>query len=554
MEQKKKSYKDIVNLEVLSVQEIIDSNLELIIPAYQRGYRWDNKNVTKLLDDILSAFKKEDDYYYIGPIYLIDVKNKKNSFSIVDGQQRMTTFNLIINYLSKRKQEITKLNIKHTRYEERIAFENKIKKGQENLSIYLDKASKSINKFFDDNFNESSTLDDFVLYLIKNVCVVKINVKDEKISNNLFESLNYKGKRLKIIDLIRNYFFIKVSSKNYEFFSQVWEELESILNELMPFDDNRMFDTIAKDLFANFLICNSGKHITDINLYEEIKEEFENLNEKEILNKFKEILVDENRKFIRSYVASLRPSFIFWENIPEINKEKLKSLTDKQVLRSTLCALAFSFESNIISASFITKVIEDFYSLFCRTTSIGNIPVSKFSEIFAVYSNQIWKMKKQDNCESIAKELLFKLLNNSKIYPNKVFADNLKITSFSDINKARRLLIDIENSLNKDVKISSNLFVNKIFNNKAIESWNLFNNETGSVYENRLGNFFLADSNIDEKFNFDRLKEILDKVNLKVNEKIVEQENWNPERIIERTSILTNKSLDTWNFNMLVEQ
>ncbi|MCH1613921.1 MAG: DUF262 domain-containing protein [Flavobacteriales bacterium] len=553
MAQKKKSYKDIVNLEVLSIQEIIDSNLELIIPAYQRGYRWDDSNVKKLLDDVLSAFEKKDDYYYIGPIYLIDVKTKNNTFSIVDGQQRMTTFNLIINCLSNRNQKIPQLNIKHTRYEERIAFEQKIKKGQQNLSIYLDKANKSINKFFDENFDNSQLLDNFVEYLIRNVCVVKINVKDEKVSNNLFESLNYKGKKLKIIDLIRNYFFIKVSSKNYEFFSQVWEELESILNELMPFDDNRMFDTIAKDLFSNFLICNSGKHITDVNLYESVKEEFENLNENEVLKKFKEILVDDNRKFIRSYVASLRSSFIFWENIPEINKEKLKALTDKQVLRSTLCALAFSFESKNISTSFITSFIEDLYSLFCRTMSIGNIPVSKFSEIFAFYSNQIWKMKRQDNCESIAKELLFKLLDNSKIYPNKVFADNLKITSFSDINKARRLLIDIETSFNKEIKISSNLFVNKVFNNKAVESWNLFNNETGSIYENRLGNFFLADSNIDEKYNFARLKEILDKVNLRVNEKIVDQEYWNPDCIIKRTSLLTNKSLATWKFNMLTE-
>ena len=79
----------------------------------------------------------------------------------------------------------------------------------------------------------------------------------------------------------------------------------------------------------------------------------------------------------------------------------------------------------------------------------------------------------------------------------------------------------------------------------------MFDNETGSVYENRLGNFFLSDSNIDEKLNFDRLKEILGKVNLKVNEKIIEQEKWNPESIIERTSILTNKSLDTWRFNIL---
>ena len=146
----------------------------------------------------------------------------------------------------------------------------------------------------------------------------------------------------------RNYFFYQGFVKNYEFFSQVWEELESILNELMPFDDNRIFDTVAKDLFSNFLICNSGKNITDINLYESVKEEFENLNENEVLKKFKEILVDDNRKFIRSYVASLRSSFIFWENIPEINKEKLKTLTDKQVLRSTLCALLFSLRVKIL--------------------------------------------------------------------------------------------------------------------------------------------------------------------------------------------------------------
>ena len=319
----------------------------------------------------------------------------------------------------------------------------------------------------------------------------------------------------------------------------------------MPFDDNRMFDTIAKDLFANFLICNSGKYITDVNLYEEIKEEFESLTENEILKKFKEILVNDNRRFIRSYVASLRPSFIFWENIPEINKEKLKSLTDKQVLRPTLCSLAFSFEKNVITAPLMVKIIEDFYSLFCRTTSIGNIPVSKFSEIFALYSNQIWRVKTQDNCETISKELFFKLLNKSKIYPNGVYADNLKITSFSDTSKAKRLLIDIETSLNKNAKISHNLFVNKVFNNDAIESWNSFNNETGSVYENRLGNFYLADSTISERFNFDRLKEILEKVNLRVNEKIIEKENWNPECIIERTKVLTTKSLETWKFNIL---
>ena len=40
------------------INSLIENNFELLIPAYQRGYRWDYKNVTKLLDDIFNAFKK----------------------------------------------------------------------------------------------------------------------------------------------------------------------------------------------------------------------------------------------------------------------------------------------------------------------------------------------------------------------------------------------------------------------------------------------------------------------------------------------------------------
>lgn len=42
-------------LELKSISEILDK--DFFIPSYQRGYRWDKKQIIDLLDDI-SEFRK----------------------------------------------------------------------------------------------------------------------------------------------------------------------------------------------------------------------------------------------------------------------------------------------------------------------------------------------------------------------------------------------------------------------------------------------------------------------------------------------------------------
>ena len=72
------------------------------IPVYQRPYSWDAENVTILLNDILNSFneRKTVKSYYTGNVIIRenDTKTDGNikAYDIIDGQQRITTFTLIL--------------------------------------------------------------------------------------------------------------------------------------------------------------------------------------------------------------------------------------------------------------------------------------------------------------------------------------------------------------------------------------------------------------------------------------------------------------------------
>lgn len=68
------------------------------VPSYQRGYRWERKQVRQLLDDIS---KSADGVYYLQPVVV--APNDRGGFDLIDGQQRLTTISLIYRLLLFRK-------------------------------------------------------------------------------------------------------------------------------------------------------------------------------------------------------------------------------------------------------------------------------------------------------------------------------------------------------------------------------------------------------------------------------------------------------------------
>lgn len=92
------------------------------IPSYQRGYRWTTKQVTQLLDDLLEFFKlkkRKGEFYCLQPIVVVPLQGGQRPqqwqdgeepvYEVIDGQQRLTTILLILQYMKDKQLPLNEL-------------------------------------------------------------------------------------------------------------------------------------------------------------------------------------------------------------------------------------------------------------------------------------------------------------------------------------------------------------------------------------------------------------------------------------------------------------
>lgn len=137
--------------EVLSQKYVID--------YFQREYKWERKHIEQLLYDLDFAFfesyKKGDTVeevvnykpYFLGPFI---VCQNKNTFSLIDGQQRLTSMTLLLIYLMEYFKE-TKEDLKD------LVFMKKYGKASYNLQIE-DRKKVMDHLFFDIPIEDDATL------------------------------------------------------------------------------------------------------------------------------------------------------------------------------------------------------------------------------------------------------------------------------------------------------------------------------------------------------------------------------------------------------------
>lgn len=133
------------SISLISVAELLDGRY-FFIPAYQRGYRWGKAQMWELLDDLYEfAIRKkaEGEFYCLQPVIVqpISDENKlseirnitgwgeavtpKNTWEVVDGQQRLTSLYILYRYLidagifSKSLSKKITENLYHLCYETR---------------------------------------------------------------------------------------------------------------------------------------------------------------------------------------------------------------------------------------------------------------------------------------------------------------------------------------------------------------------------------------------------------------------------------------------------
>lgn len=81
------------------VSKILGSGKRLIIPPFQRDYKWTPKQVKQLIQDVCDDVKWDANNfnpYYVGAIVSCPLENPKEDFEILDGQQRLTTISIVL--------------------------------------------------------------------------------------------------------------------------------------------------------------------------------------------------------------------------------------------------------------------------------------------------------------------------------------------------------------------------------------------------------------------------------------------------------------------------
>lgn len=205
---------NIENPRIRPVGDLLHENF--FVPRYQRGYRWGKQEITELLDDILQYYKatqnrenKVSKFYCLQPVvvrkkeWLNNSKEKTKGWELIDGQQRLTTMLLILNYLEDvRKLLSNQLHIYSIDFETRENckpfFQNKAYKksvDETNVDFYhISKAYEYIDNWFEKNNHKVEILNT-LLKSDYNVSIiwyeaVDINQDNDDSSIELFTRLN----------------------------------------------------------------------------------------------------------------------------------------------------------------------------------------------------------------------------------------------------------------------------------------------------------------------------------------------------------------------------
>jgi hypothetical protein len=119
---------------------------DLRIPVYQRPYRWEEKHVNKLLEDIDEAFNLSQaprTPYVLGTVILY--RNKQEELEIVDGQQRLVTLSILWKLIEiPGNNNLLSQKFRHAHSREHIAQNRDIlkawcekRKGSEELKTFI---------------------------------------------------------------------------------------------------------------------------------------------------------------------------------------------------------------------------------------------------------------------------------------------------------------------------------------------------------------------------------------------------------------------------------
>ena len=221
------------NQILLETKLVSDINGTFYVPSYQRGYRWGEDEVLRLLNDVYSNGKKN---YCLQPIV---VRKNGDSYELIDGQQRLTTLYLIYRYMKNVNPFFSDpaFNLIYETRDNSADFLRSIDpcRREENIDFwFIANAYETIQKWFEEDM-QIRVLHVFE-YFKEDVKIIWYEVGENEDAISLFTRLNIGKIPLTSAELVKAMFLSsdgksKMDREKQEEISLQWDNMEKELHD-----------------------------------------------------------------------------------------------------------------------------------------------------------------------------------------------------------------------------------------------------------------------------------------------------------------------------------
>lgn len=554
---------NLLDTSTVSLSDIIGNGKVYKVPSYQRDYSWKQDHWEDLWADILTVLNG-DSIHYMGSIVLQNKGDKK--YSVIDGQQRLSTLTLLVLATIKTLQTLIDKNIDKDNNIERVSlltkkflgdkdpgsltYSAKLELNENNNSFFQthlmvfrqplnektlgdsDKLLWQAYNFFLSKitayFHNNENGEDLANFLNKQVAermmFIQIVVEDELSAYTVFETLNSRGVSLTVTDLLKNYLFSLSTKVDLDHVKEKWRKI---------------VDTVGLDNFPAFL-----RHYW-ISKNKLIRQEYLFRAMKDVVKTSPKVieLLDELERNAQLYNALSNSSDPFWIGQRDQKKriKEIELFKEKQALPLLLASY------NNLSTEEFTKVLRVVSVITFRYTIIGGLHTNLKEDVYNKAAIKI-SNKELTTASLIAKEV--KALYTS----DKDFKNDFSTTAISTKRGkklVRYILFEIENHLaqtDTDYE-DSPATIEHILPENAGDEW--VANFPVSIQESlvyRLGNFTLLEDDKNRECgtkNFEAKKAIYQTSQYTMPKQIVAPD-WIPNTLDNRQTRLADYATTSW--------
>lgn len=384
-------------------QKLLDGKIQYVVPLYQRTYNWESDQWEQLWDDLLELYAlPSSGNHFIGSIVTQQVPDSPESvtrYTLIDGQQRMTTLLLLLSVI-KQRAEVDKATWGELADEiQESCLTNKFNSGDQFLKLMptqsdrapfrkvvegaivpagsqIAKARDYFAKMLEQGDGNDPQLDLRKLHscIVNHLDMVSIHLHDDDSPNRIFESLNNTGMSLSVADLVRNYLLMNIPEPEQQerAYHEHWYPMEQTLAKGSG-------DT-AGDFFWRYCMMH-GSLLRKDDTYKQIQESISRPTPEKALTALRDFAKFSN------YYAQI--SGLTNEGLVEPLTEGFERLNqwDFTVAYPFLMRAMDSLATGVVGQSDLVEVIRLIESYVVRRTVCG-VPTNQLRRIFAQMSGQ----------------------------------------------------------------------------------------------------------------------------------------------------------------------